>query len=196
LWNPAFLAITAAVESLPFGQRLILAFAWFFRVIFDGHFAKKLALAAQREGEAPPVPVAPAPVVVPAPAHDTTTPALVLLSLLQREGRLVDFLQQDLASNSDAEVGAGARVVHAGCRKAIEKAFAIVPLRSEQEESTLEVPPGFNAAELTLTGRVSGSGPYKGTLTHRGWRATRAVLAVAHADHNAQIVAPAEVEIA
>ena len=39
-----------------------------------------------------------------------------------REGRLIDFLQENVASFSDAEVGAAARVVHAGCKKALADA--------------------------------------------------------------------------
>ena len=47
--------------------------------------------------------------------------------MLQREGRLIDFLQEDMAAFSDAEIGAAARVVHAGCRKVFSEYFAIEP---------------------------------------------------------------------
>ena len=38
------------------------------------------------------------------------------LSMLQEKGRLVDFLMDDINAYSDAQVGAAARVVHAGCK--------------------------------------------------------------------------------
>ena len=53
--------------------------------------------------------------------------ALQLLALFQREGRFVDFLEQDVASFSDAEIGAVARVVHEGCRKALHEHAKLAP---------------------------------------------------------------------
>ena len=38
------------------------------------------------------------------------------LAMLQDKGRLVDFLMDDINPYSDAQVGAAARVVHAGCK--------------------------------------------------------------------------------
>ena len=59
--------------------------------------------------------------------------ALQLLALLQREGRLIDFLQQDVTAFADADIGAAARVVHDGCRKALAAHLEIRPVRSERE---------------------------------------------------------------
>ncbi len=55
----------------------------------------------------------------------TQTAALQLLGLLQREARFVDFIQEDVAPYTDAEIGAAARVVHEGCRKVLREHFAI-----------------------------------------------------------------------
>ena len=38
-----------------------------------------------------------------------------LFSVLQREGRLLDFLQEDLSAFDDAQIGAAVRSVHAHC---------------------------------------------------------------------------------
>ena len=46
------------------------------------------------------------------------------------KGRLIDFLKEDMAAFSDAEIGAAARVVHAGCRKVFTQYFDIEPHNS------------------------------------------------------------------
>ena len=45
--------------------------------------------------------------------------AIQLISLLQKHGRLVDFIFENIDSYSDEEVGAGVRIVHEGCKKNI-----------------------------------------------------------------------------
>src|SRR5690242_19459542 len=42
--------------------------------------------------------------------------ALAMLALLQREGRLIDFLREPLDGFSDGDIGAAARDVHRGCK--------------------------------------------------------------------------------
>jgi hypothetical protein len=46
---------------------------------------------------------------------------------MQREARFVDFIQEDVAPYTDAEIGAAARVVHEGCRKVLREHFTIAP---------------------------------------------------------------------
>ena len=139
---------------------------------------------------------APEPTAVPAtPKTADTTAALQLLSLLQREARLVDFVQEDIATYSDAEIGAAARVVHEGCRKVLREHVSLTPVRAENEGSRLTLPAGFDASAVRLTGNVVGQAPFTGTLTHRGWRATEVRLPQLAEGHDAQIVAQAEVEL-
>src|SRR5262245_24267144 len=100
--------------------RLWFAWACFFRVLVDGAFAARAFAASRPQPEAlPPAReataeleqkqrVKQAPRMPPAPSP---TAALQLLALFQREGRLVDFLEQDIAGFSDTEIGAAARVV-------------------------------------------------------------------------------------
>jgi hypothetical protein len=134
------------------------------------------------------------PALPPAPADPSPTAALQLLGLLQREGRLVDFLQQDVTTFSDAEVGAAARVVHAGCRKALLAHATVVPVREEAEGSTVEVA-AVDPPRIKLTGNVQGAPPYRGVLRHRGWRAERFDLPRPIDQHDFTILAPAEVEL-
>lgn len=182
------------MEPLSFGQRFALAFALFFRVLFDGTLAARVRRTALTEGEANPATDGEVKPVAEAPQRDPLASALQLLALLQREGRLIDFLEQDIAAYSDADVGAGARVMHAGCRKALHKHATVLPIRSEEEDTRVTV--DTSGPEITLTGRVSGQGPYQGTLRHRGWKVARLELAETVAGHDARILAPAEVEMA
>ncbi|WP_437285785.1 DUF2760 domain-containing protein [Sorangium sp. So ce406] len=202
---------------LPWSTRLWFAFACFFRVLFDAQFAARAwrarAAAAlppaergapepaerDREGGAPRLPGAaevakkePAPAPQAAPA---VTSALQLLALLQREGRLVDFLEQDIASFGDADVGVAARMVHEGCRKALRGHAKLAPVRREDEGARVTLEAGYSPAEVKLIGNVSGSAPYRGVLRHRGWRAEELSLPTPVAGHDASVIAPAEVEL-
>ena len=209
---------------LPWSTRLWFAFACFFRVLFDSQFAARAwqarsAVAAlppaeraeprqiegARAGGAPVAPEAaaaaasepaPAPVAAPAPhAAPAASSALQLLSLLQREGRLVDFLEQDIASFGDADVGVAARMVHEGCRKALRSHAKLAPVRREDEGEKVTLEAGYNPSEIKLIGNVSGTAPYRGVLRHRGWRADDVSLPTPVAGHDASIIAPAEVEL-
>lgn len=171
---------------LPLVTRLWLAWLCFFRVLIDGTFAARVSAARE------------APRLAPAPAPFTASPtssALQLLSLLQREGRLVDFLQQDITTFADADIGAAARVVHEGCRKALRAHAAIEPVLRQAEGARVELAAGFDADEVKLVGDVRGQPPYAGVLRHRGWRATRLELPLLAGGHDAHVLAPAEVEL-
>ena len=122
-------------------------------------------------------------------------PALQLLGLLQREARFVDFVQEDTASYSDADIGAAARVVHEGCRKVLRAHFTIAPVRSEAEGSRVTLAAGFDATEVRLTGNVVGQAPFTGTLGHRGWHVTDTRLPQLTDDKAAAVLAQAEVEL-
>jgi Domain of unknown function (DUF2760) len=192
------------VQPLPFGQRFVLAFAWFFRALSDGAFARSLKNSIEQPDPPAKALAVPAPVPVPAkrarldsdPAPKRAPSALQLLALFQREGRLVDFLEQDITAFTDADVGAAARVVHSGCQKAFRRHATVRTIREEAEDSRVEIESDYNAHEISLTGKVSGNGPFRGTLRHRGWRVTRFELASTLEGHNDHVLAPAEVEIA
>ncbi|MCD4755860.1 MAG: DUF2760 domain-containing protein, partial [Deltaproteobacteria bacterium] len=50
--------------------------------------------------------------------HASEIAIVQTLGLLQREGRLIDFLQEDIEPYDDAQIGAAVREVHRGCRAA------------------------------------------------------------------------------
>jgi hypothetical protein len=173
--------------------RLWLAFACFFRIIFDATFAgQTLRLRAGSEPEAPPAPTpAPAPTLREAP----TDAALQLLGLLQREGRLMDFLQEDMTAYTDAQVGAAARVVHDQCRRALDAHVKLERVRAEPEGSRVAVPKGFSPGEIRLLGNIAGEPPFAGALSHAGWRVVHIELPKLSAGHDVRVIAPAEVEL-
>jgi hypothetical protein len=183
------------IEPLPgFWTRVALAFRVFFRAIAD----PELAAALQRLLSGVPEPVlrleTPPPT---APAFKRPPPdaALQLLGLLQQEGRFVDFLQEDVSSFADAEIGAAARVVHEGCRKAIHDHFQIVPIRQEEEGTRVTLESGFDPSAVRLTGNVVGRPPFRGSLIHRGWRVAEVNLPKVADGHDTRVLAAAEVEL-
>ncbi|MEM7151838.1 MAG: DUF2760 domain-containing protein [Myxococcota bacterium] len=180
------------MEPLGFGARLWLALVLPFRVLFDGQ------LAARIDGvdDAPPaLPPEPEPEPEPIEAEPETTSALQLLTLFQREGRFVDFLQEDVSGFSDADIGAAARVVHEGCTRALRDVLTLAPVRSEDEGAAVELAAGYDASRTRATGNLVGEPPFRGTLAHHGWEVTKISLPTLVEGHDPSIVAPAEVEI-
>jgi len=182
-----------------FFTRFMLAFALFFRVLFDATFAgRALALRAGSDSEVDHDVPQPAPVPPPAPPQLHEAPAeaaLQLLGLLQREGRLMDFLQEDMSAYTDAQVGAAARVVHDQCKRALDSHLSLERIRNEEEGTRVSVPKGFSPSEIRLLGNVSGEPPFNGALTHAGWRVARIELPKLSDGHDVHIIAPAEVEL-
>ncbi len=174
--------------SLSFFARLKLALAF----LFGGKWPEAPA-AALPAGPAP----VPAPVVVAAPPkpEEIQAAALFFLSILQREGRLIDFLQEDVATFSDADVGAAARVVHEGCRKVLKQYLPLEPVLRESEGASVTVPAGFDANRYRLTGNVTGTAPFKGSLKHHGWVASEVKLPPPPSSLDVKVIAPAEVEL-
>jgi len=197
-------------------QRIALAFWAFFAALFRRDAALALAqtraqLGARRAAGVPGAgPVAARAEPAPAPRPVESSPphpqgpspegisrgaALQLLAALQREGRLVDFIEEDVAGFPDAAVGAAARTVHAGCKRALQELFRLEPVLREPEGATVEIRAGFDPAAVRLTGNVVGQPPFKGSLRHHGWRAREVKLPRAGDGIDPSIVAPAEVEL-
>jgi len=187
-----------------FISRIFLSWVAYFRCLFDADFAAGVVrlragvalpsgdVEAEQKKEKKENAPAPKPVVL---REATPDAALQLLSLLQREGRFIDFLEEDVASFSDADIGAAARVVHEGCKKALDEHLTIEPVRSEEEGAKVTLEAGFDAGAVRLTGNVVGEAPFTGTLSHRGWRATKIELPKLAKDHDAKVLMAAEVEL-
>jgi hypothetical protein len=206
-----------AEERLGFGARLWLAFILPWKILFDAVFAAQAARLAR--GLPAPEPPKPEPSmagrmtlvdkeprpVVEAPKPEPPKPAppakpdpvfaVQMLAILQREGRFVDFLQEDVAAYADADIGAAARIVHEGCRKALREYVTLEPVRDEAEGAPVTLDAGFDPSRVRLTGNVVGGPPFRGRLAHHGWQATDIKLPVPPDGHDPRVVAPAEVEL-
>ena len=197
-----------------FFSRIAIAIGSFFAILGNGRLAADVVRV--RAGEALAADVAPKEIRVEVPVEKivevrvevpvekivektvevpTQTAVLQLLGLLQREARFVDFIQEDVAPYTDAEIGAAARVVHEGCRKVLREHFAIQPVRTEAEGSRITLQAGFDATAVRLTGNVVGQAPFTGTLGHRGWQVTAVKLPQLTDTAAAHVIAQAEVEL-
>jgi uncharacterized protein DUF2760 len=165
--------------------RVKLACAAFFTILFKGRLPADLQRGATAPTQPPNVPV----------VVDTADRAVQMLALLQRDGRLVDFLMEDVAAYSDAEIGSAVRDVHGGCRRALDRYLTLEAILDGREGEATTISQ-VNPAAVRLVGNVTGQPPFRGTLLHRGWRTTRVDLPPLGADSTRSVVAPAEVEVA
>lgn len=185
------------MDPIPFSTRLWLFFVLPWKVLFDAAFAAKVQRLREGQAELPAATTATqqATPAVSAPTESDPTTALQLLAILQREGRFIDFLQEDVASFSDAEVGAAARVVHEGCKRGLKDYVSFLPVRTETEGAPVVLDRGYDATRNRVTGNVVGEPPYRGKLAHHGWLVQKIRLPSVSGGHNPLVVAPAEVEI-
>jgi hypothetical protein len=137
------------------------------------------------------------PLAVPTRANQADAEIVSFLAMLQARGRLVDFLMDDINAYDDAQVGAAARVVHAGCKAALLEHFRISPLRPENEGATVQVAAGYSPDEYRLLGKISGQAPFSGVLVHHGWKTDVVNLprVLRSSTDRLPAIAPAEVEL-
>jgi hypothetical protein len=196
------LALALSIAALIFQWQLLqflLVFLLGVLVVLK-YLPSRRPVAARETGAAPQPAVAAAPATA-APAPDALVEAGVVqfLARLQEKGRLVDFLMDDVTPYSNEQVGVVARVVHQGCREVLQSAFDIEPVHRGNERDDISLAGNFDAASYRLVGKVPDHPPYRGTVLHRGWRATRVSLprlTDSSRDSDARrVIAPAEVEM-
>lgn len=120
---------------------------------------------------------------------------LHLLTVLQREGRLMDFLGEDLSAYDDTQIGMAVRSIQENCKAAIEKQIRPKAVMDAEEESQVTVEAGFDPNAIKLVGKVAGEPPFTGILRHKGWRAAGMELPTLSDKDDPLVIAPAEVEI-
>jgi hypothetical protein len=131
----------------------------------------------------------------PPPPPKPSPEPLLLLTLMQREGRLIDFLLENVDGADNETLGAGVRTIHKACQKVLQEHLDMEPVLKGEEKAQVEVTPGFDPSAIRLTGNVTGQPPFKGTLEHHGWRVTKIKIAKPPEGQDAFVVAPAEVEL-
>ncbi len=189
-------------------MRFILAIKCFFLVLFAKRLpAEAAALLPKPEEQKKALPESvveaeiaevkrPVEKAQPEKKEDGVRGAVQLLAILQREGRLLDFLQEEVDAYSDAQIGAAVRDIHRGCKKALAEHMPVEPVLREPENAQVRVDPGFDPSRIRLVGNVVGEPPFTGALRHHGWRIAKVTLPTPARGTDPTVVAPAEVELA
>jgi Domain of unknown function (DUF2760) len=184
-----------------FWERVVFASRCFFSILFHAVIPNDIAQKLVRP--AGPVPQAPtvAPPSVPrlkefqGPASEAFDRAVQMLALLQRDGRLIDFLAENISAFPDAQIGAAVRTIHDTCRQVLDRYVKLEPILNFDEDQAVTVPAGFDPAAIKLIGNVAGEPPVRGVLRHKGWRVKEVNLPPLPHAAGRMVVAPAEVEL-
>ena len=166
----------------------------------EGKVNAVLAGAAPPPSPPPPVTttVPPPPVPgksPPAPPAKLSGEPLRLLTILQSEARLLDFLMEDFGGASDAQVGAGVKEIHKKAAAALKKYLVVEPVLAGADGERVTVPRGFDPSAVRVIGNVTGEPPYTGELQHPGWRVKEIKLPTVAEGQDPFVVQPAEVQV-
>ena len=168
-------------------SRIAFAFRSFFSILSGGTLPPDIAQAFGYSKSAPVKP-APPPKVQAGPADG----AVQILSILQRDARLVDFLMEDISAYSDEQVGAAVRDVQQQSRQSLERYLRLAPV-IDGVEGTFTKIDAVEQTAVKLVGNVPPSGKAPGgLLRHKGWTAEKVDLP---AVPPGSVLAPAEIEI-
>ena len=183
-----------------FSERVAFAFRCFFSILFHGDIpddiAQKLAKTASpvQRALATAIPVSRLKEVE-RPAAEAFDRAVQMLALLQRDGRLIDFLAENVSAYPDAQLGVAVRTIHETCRQVLDQYVKLEPILNSEEDQPVTVPAGFDPAAIKLIGNVVGEPPVRGLLRHKGWRVKEVKLPPLPQGVGRMVVAPAEVEL-
>ncbi|SRR5579884_2296254 len=164
-------------------SRVGLAVVVAFRLLRDRSLAEKVRPLLE------PVPATP-----PKPPKPSGAP-LRLLRLLQRDGRFLDFVLEDVSGADDFQIAAAVKEMQPRWRATLREHLELEPVRTETEGTTVEVPPGFDPSAVQVTGNVTGQPPFRGTLKHPGWRVKEMKIPTPPEGQDEFVLQPAEVEL-
>lgn len=177
------------------GKRIGIAFSAFLRALSSASFAQQIDDLQSRKTTPAPLPLAPVtPVAPPEPPKPQIDP-LQLVSILQREGRLIDFLMEDIQGLPDAQIGAAVREVHRKTAKALADHVALVPVVETLEDEKMTVQAGYDPSSIRVVGNLGANPPYTGFVRHRGWKASDVKLQPLPPGQNPKVITPAEIEV-
>jgi hypothetical protein len=180
-----------------FWTRTVFAFRCFFSILFHAEIPDDIAQKMFKpgsvgQGSAPPVSRLKE---AERPAPETFDRAVQMLALLQRDGRLVDFLAENISAYPDAQLGAAVRTIHETCRQVLDHYVKLEPVVDSAEDRVVTVQTGFDPAAIKLIGNVTGEPPVRGVLRHKGWRVREVSLPALPQGAGRMVVAPAEIEL-
>jgi hypothetical protein len=183
-----------------FWERVTFAFRCFFSILIYADIPNDVAQRLVKPAAPIQVPAAATPSVnrlkeVERPASEAFDRAVQMLALLQRDGRLIDFLAENISAYPDAQLGAAIRSIHESCRQVLDRYVKLEPILNSEEDQPVTVQPGFDPAAIKLIGNVAGKPPVRGVLRHKGWRVKEVNLPPLPQGSGRTLVAPAEVEL-
>jgi len=184
-----------------FWERVTFAFRCFFSILFHVDIPNDIAQKLVKLARSVPQPATVAtpsvsrPTEVEGPASEAFDRAVQMLALLQRDGRLIDFLAENISAYPDAQIGAAVRTIHDTCRQVLDQYVKLEPILNSEEDQPVTVPAGFDLAAIKLIGNVAGEPPVRGVLRHKGWRVKEVNLPPLPQGAGRMVVAPAEVEL-
>ncbi len=184
-----------------FWERISFAFRCFLSILFRAEIPSDIAQKLVKFPE----PVTQAPAVAPSSvprfkeaeraAPETFDRAVQMLALLQRDGRLIDFLAENISAYPDTQLGAAVRTIHETCRQVLDRYVKLEPIFDAEEDQPVTVQAGFDPAAIKLIGNVAGQPPLRGLLRHKGWRVKEVNLPPLPPAPGRMVIAPAEVEL-
>src|SRR5580693_10244225 len=180
-----------------FWKRVAFAFRCFFSILFHAGIPNDIAQTLVKPtGPVPQGPAAAVPSVsrlkqVERPASEAFDRAVQMLALLQRDGRLIDFLAENISAYPDAQIGAAVRTIHDTCRQVLDQYVKLEPILNSEEDEPVMVPAGFDPAAIKLIGNVAGEPPVRGVLRHKGWRVKEMNLPALPQGAGRMVVTPA-----
>jgi hypothetical protein len=170
-------------------NRITQAFRSFFSILFSGVLPADIA---QAFGYSKVIPIKVTPTAAPKPQSGPADGAVQILSVLQRDARLVDFLMEDISAYSDEQVGAAVRDVQQQSRQSLERYLKLQPV-IDGVEGDFTKTDGLQASQMKLVGNVPPSGKAPGgLLRHKGWKAEKVDLPSLPPGN---VLAPAEIEV-
>jgi hypothetical protein len=186
---------------ISFWERIVFAFRCFLSILFQSAIPEDIAgkllkpAAPPQRGPAPAGPANSPLKEAERPGSDNLDRAVQMLALLQRDGRLIDFLSENISAYPDAQLGAAVRTIHETCRKALGQYVELEPVLNSEEDQPVTVEAGFDPAAVKLIGNVGGEPPLRGLLRHKGWRVKELKMPPLPKGTGRLVIAPAEVEL-
>ena len=177
----------------PFFTRLRYAFRTFFAILVHDRIPGDVLAALTPQAGSAAAASTPVPVATALATDDGPARAAQMLALLQRDGRLVDFLMEDITAYADAQIGAAVRDVHTGCRQALQRYLTLEPVLQQDEGSTVRLDGPADPARVKVVGNA-GSAAVSGVLRHRGWIA-REIDLPQMPPGSRFVIAPAEIDV-
>jgi len=183
-----------------FWERIVFAFRCFLSILFHAQIPDDIVQKVLKPpGPVPQPPAAPTTSVSRPKEEDRGVPetfdrAIQMLALLQRDGRLIDFLAENISTYPDTQLGAAVRTIHDTCRQALDRYVKLESVLDSEEDQPVTVQTGFDPAVIKLIGNVAGEPPVRGMLRHKGWRVKEVNLPPLP-QAGRMVIAPAEVEL-